>query len=493
MGKMGVATMPWGVVGAVRNNVRVVLHEASKTMITKGRASQRRFMKKRLAQQAQPARLARKAPEWPQYHCCASQSAQLMEPPMPFTRQALIARDAKDPLSSFRDEFSLPEGIIYLDGNSLGAMPKAAQARIAAVMAQEWGQDLITSWNKNGWFDLPRTLGAKIACLIGAQDDEVLVTDSTGINLYKLLAMALDLRTDRKVILMEDSNFPTDTYIAQGLSQHINRGHEIRFAKREDMAAQVTDDVAVVALTQVHYKTGEIFDMADITRRAHEAGTLVCWDLCHSAGALPVDLGAAKADFAVGCGYKYLNGGPGAPAFLYVAKRHQGQATQPLTGWWSHAEPFAFERDYRPASGLAQMLSGTQPILSMAALECGLNIMLRTDPQIIRQKSMALGALFLSLMETECADHGFTLASPKEAEARASQIAFAHPQGYAIMQALIDQGVIGDFRAPDILRFGFTPLYTRYVDIWDAVQIIKAVMDKSLWKNPRFAIKSEVT
>ncbi|PHS22696.1 MAG: kynureninase [Robiginitomaculum sp.] len=409
------------------------------------------------------------------------------------TRQDLIARDAKDPLSSFRDEFALPEGIIYLDGNSLGAMPKAVQTRIAAVMTQEWGQDLITSWNKNGWFDLPQALGAKIARLIGAQGDEVLVTDSTGINLYKLLAMALDLRKKRKIILMEDSNFPTDTYIAQGLIKHINRDHEIRFAKREDMAAQITADVAVVALTQVHYKTGEIFDMEDITRRAHEAGALVCWDLCHSAGALPVDLSTAKADFAVGCGYKYLNGGPGAPAFLYVAKRHQGGATQPLTGWWSHAEPFAFERDYRPAQGLTQMLSGTQPILSMAALECGLDIMLRTDQQAIRQKSMALGALFLSLMETKCADHGFTLASPKNAEDRASQIAYTHPHGYAIMQALIDQGVIGDFRAPDILRFGFTPLYMRYGDIWDAVQIIKTVMDKALWQDPRFAARSQVT
>jgi len=292
---------------------------------------------------------------------------------------------------------------------------------------------------------------------------------------------------------MESDNFPTDTYMAQGLIQQIGRNHEIRFAKREDMAAQITADVAVVALTQVHYKTGEIFDMDDISQRAHEAGALICWDLCHSAGALPVDLGAAKADFAVGCGYKYLNGGPGAPAFLYVAKRHQGKATQPLTGWWSHAAPFAFERDYRPAADLAQMLSGTQPILSLAALECGLDIMLRADMNLIREKSMALGALFLSLMETECVDHGFTLASPKDAEARASQIAFAHPDGFAIMQALIDQGVIGDFRAPDILRFGFTPLYTRFVDIWDAVQTIKAVMDKALWENPRFAIKSEVT
>lgn len=412
---------------------------------------------------------------------------------MPITRQSLMERDAKDPLARFRDEFMLPDDVVYLDGNSLGAMPKTAEKRIKEVVSKEWAQDLITSWNTNGWFDLPTRIGDKIAKLIGAQNGEVLVTDSTGINLYKVLSMALDLRSDRKVILMEGSNFPTDNYVAQGLVRQLNCGHEVRFADRHNFADQISADVAVVALTQVHYKTGEIFDMDEITRRAHEAGALACWDLCHSAGALPVDLGAAEADFAVGCGYKYLNGGPGAPAFLYVARCHQGTATQPLTGWWSHAEPFAFERDYRPIGDICQLLSGTQPVLSLAALECGVDMMLRTDMSQIREKSIALGDLFIALMQDQCAEYGFTLVSPKNPDARASQVAFSHPDGYAIMQALIDQRIMGDFRAPDILRFGLMPLYTRYVDVWDAVQGIKTVMDRQEWKNPHFAQRHTVT
>ncbi len=411
----------------------------------------------------------------------------------PHSRASLAERDAKDPLGAFRDEFILPQGVIYLDGNSLGAMPKAAMARSQELVSQEWGQDLITSWNRHGWFDLPERLGDKLARLIGAQEGEVLVTDSTGINLYKLLSMALDLRSDRKVILMEGSNFPTDNYVAQGLARQLGRGYEVRFAEREDMAAQITPEVAVVALTQVHYKTGAMFDMEALTQMAHKAGALICWDLCHSAGALPVDLGAANADFAVGCSYKFLNGGPGAPAFLYVAKCHQGKAMQPLSGWWSHAAPFAFERDYRPADDIHQMLSGTQPILSLAVMECGLDMMLRADMNAIRQKSMALGDAFIGLMADHCAGFGFALASHPSADERGSQVSFTHAQGYAIMQALIDLGVIGDFRAPDILRFGLTPLYTRYVDMWDAVQAIKTVMDQNLWQDPRYARRAQVT
>ncbi|PHS27701.1 MAG: kynureninase [Robiginitomaculum sp.] len=412
---------------------------------------------------------------------------------MPYSRHSLAERDAKDPLGAFRDEFVLPDGVIYLDGNSLGAMPKAAMARSQKLLSQEWGQDLITSWNRHGWFDLPQRLGDKLAPLIGAQEGEVLVTDSTGINLYKLLSMALDLRPGRKVILMEGSNFPTDNYMAQGLARQLGRGHEVRFAKREDMAAQITSEVAVVALTQVHYKTGAVFDLNALTQMAHKAGALICWDLCHSAGALPVNLGKANADFAVGCGYKFLNGGPGAPAFLYVAKRHQGEAIQPLSGWWSHADPFAFERDYRPATDIHQMLSGTQPVLSLAVMECGLDMMLRADMDAIRQKSMTLGDAFITLMEAHCGEYGFALASNAAADERGSQVAFTHPHGYAIMQALIDQGVIGDFRAPDILRFGLTPLYTRYVDIWDAVDAIKKVMDQNLWQAARYARRAQVT
>ncbi len=412
---------------------------------------------------------------------------------MALTRESLVTRDANDPLGKFRDEFTLPDGVIYLDGNSLGAMPGAAKERIETLVSKEWAQDLVTSWNVNGWFDLPARIGAKIARLIGARENEVLVTDSTGINLYKLLSMALELRPDRKIILMEGSNFPTDNYIAQGLVRQLGQGHEVRFAEKHDFEAQITPDIAVVALTQVHYKTGHVYDMDKITERAHDAGALICWDLCHSAGALPVNLEAAKADFAVGCGYKYLNGGPGAPAFLYVAKRHQGQAQQPLTGWWGHAEPFAFERDYRPAGDIRQLMSGTQPVLSLAALETGVDMMLRADMHVVREKSMALGDLFIALMEEQCAPYGFELISPKNAQDRGSQIAFAHPQGYAIMQALIEKRIIGDFRAPDVMRFGLTPLYTRHVDVWDAVQGIKTVMEQNLWKNPRFAKRDGVT
>ncbi len=416
-----------------------------------------------------------------------------MEPSVSLTRQALETLDREDPLASFREEFMLPDGLIYLDGNSLGAMPKTARARIDEVVSQEWGHDLITSWNKNDWFDLSLRLGTKIARLIGANDDEVVVSDSTGINLYKVLCMALALRPDRNVILMEDSNFPTDNYVAQGLVRQLGRGQEVRFASRETIIDHITSDVAVLALTQVHYKTGAVFDMDEITRRAHEAGALACWDLCHSAGAIAVDLGRARADFAVGCGYKFLNGGPGAPAFLYVAKRHQGKAQQPLSGWWGHADPFAFERDYRPTKDIRQLQSGTQPILSLAALECGLDIMGRADMALLRTKSMALGASFKALMDAHCAEFGFTLTSPQRAEDRASQIAYTHPHGYAIMQALIAQDVIGDFRAPDILRFGFTPLYTRYQDMWNAVMAIKAVMTEQSWKLPQYATRTKVT
>ncbi len=412
---------------------------------------------------------------------------------MPLIRETFLAHDSSDPLRSFRDEFILPDGVIYLDGNSLGAMPRVARQRIETLVSKEWAQDLITSWNTNGWFDLPTRIGAKIARLIGARDDEVLVTDSTGINLYKLLSMALDLRPDRKVILMEGSNFPTDNYIAQGLVRQLGRGHEVRFAERDNFAAHITPEIAVVALTQVHYKTGHVYDMNEITERTHKAGALMCWDLCHSAGALPVDLGAAKADFAVGCGYKYLNGGPGAPAFLYAAKRHLDKAIQPLTGWWSHDDPFAFEHDYRPARDIRQLMSGTQPILSLGALETGIDMMLRADMTLIREKSMALGDMFIALMSEYCAEYGFSLISPKEATIRGSQVAFSHPHGYAIMKALIEARIIGDFRAPDIMRFGLTPLYTRYQDVWDAVQGIKAVMDRKLWQNPRFATRESVT
>ncbi len=409
------------------------------------------------------------------------------------SRNFFLDLDRCDELASFRDEFHLPEDLIYLDGNSLGAMPLSAKQRAIDVVEREWGQDLITSWNKNNWFHLAEKLGDKIARLIGVGLGEVMACDATGINLYKLLAMALDMRPDRKVIVMEGSNFPTDNYTAQGLIKHLDRGHQIRFAEKDDILTAITDDVAVVSLTQVHYKTGHLLDMEEITNKAHEVGALVIWDLCHSAGALAVDLNNCNADFALGCGYKYLNGGPGAPAFIFVARRHQGKAMQPLTGWWGHAAPFAFEKDYRPADNIQQTLTGTQPILSLAVLECGLEIFERADMAKIREKSMNLCDYFIGLVEEHCEEYGLSLATTRHREERGSQVSFQHEKGFAIMQALIASKVVGDFRAPDIIRFGFTPLYTRYVDVWDAVICLKNIMENELWRKPEYNQLTAVT
>jgi len=401
--------------------------------------------------------------------------------------------DHNDELAPFREKFYLPEGLIYMDGNSLGAMPRAAVERSADVVKREWGEDLITSWNKNGWFHLSKKLGARLAPLMGAEEDEVMVCDATGINLFKLLSVALQLRPEHKVILMEGSNFPTDNYMAQGLVQQLGQGHEVRFIEQDNLIENITDEVAVVCLTHVHYKTGRMHDMAAITEKAHAVGALALWDLCHSAGAVPVDLNQCEADFAVGCGYKYLNGGPGAPAFLYMAKRHHGKAQQPLSGWWSHAAPFAFEQDYRPSENIWQMMTGTQPILSLSTLECGIEIMEQADMEKVREKSVRLGDLFIELMEQECSDYGFKLASPKNGTQRGSQVSFHHPEGYAIIQALIAEGVVGDFRAPDIMRFGLTPLYLGYADIWDAVARLSKIMAGKVWQKAEYQNRSAVT
>ncbi|WCL53346.1 kynureninase [Gimibacter soli] len=412
---------------------------------------------------------------------------------LPLTAEAFAALDADDPLRAFRDEFALPEGVIYLDGNSLGAAPKAALARAQEVVSREWATDLIKSWNTAGWFELPERLGDKLAPVIGAGAGEVLVTDATGLNVFKVLAAALALRPDRKVIVMEGSNFPTDNYMAQGLVEFLGQGHQIRFAEKDDILAAIDQDVAAVCLTHVHYKTGHILDMQGITAAAHQAGALAIWDLCHSAGAMPVDLNGARADFAVGCSYKYLNGGPGGPAFLFVARRHQGEARQPLTGWWGHKAPFAFSRDYAPAPGLARFRTGTQPILSMAVAEVGLDIFARADMALIRQKSLALTSLFIRLVDERCGSFGFGLASPRDADARGSQVALTHATGYPIMKALIAHGVIGDFRAPDILRFGFTPLYTSYMDVWNAAETLYRIMASDEWKKPVYSAVDAVT
>ena len=408
-------------------------------------------------------------------------------------REELEELDRKDSLKAFRNEFSLPKGILYFDGNSLGALPKATPDRINEVVAEEWGNKLVTSWNSAGWFSLPETIGNKIAQLIGADEGEVVCVDGTGLNIYKLHSVALKMRRGRKVILMEGSNFPTDAYVTQGLIEQLGLHHEIRFVEKDDILDAITKDVALVSLTQVHYKLGHLLDMKAITQKAHDVGALVMWDLCHSAGALPLDLNQCDVDFAVGCTYKFLNGGPGAPAFLFVANRHQGKETQPLTGWWSHQQPFAFERDYQPKEGIGQFLSGTQPIVSLAPVEVGVDMLLRADMSEVRRKSLALGDAFIRLVNEHLSEFGFTLVTPPTAEERGSQISLRSEHGYPIMQALIEVGVIGDFRAPDVMRFGLTPLYTRYTDVWDAVMKLKFIMEADIWKAKRFEGISEVT
>ncbi|MGB7409539.1 MAG: kynureninase [Sphingopyxis granuli] len=411
----------------------------------------------------------------------------------PLDRAACQAMDAADPLAPLRDRFDLPEGLIYLDGNSLGAMPKDAAARAHDVVTREWGTGLIKSWNSAGWFDLPVRLGDKLAPLIGAAPGEVVVCDSTSQNLFKVLSAAVALRPDRHVLILEGSNFPTNNYIAEGVAAATGGRVEVRLCEKDEIAEAIDEDTIAVAITHVHYKSGHVHDMAAITARAHAAGALSIWDLCHSAGAMPVDLNGAGVDFAVGCTYKYLNGGPGSPAFLFAARRHQGQALQPVTGWWGHAAPFAFEPGYRPQQGIRQYLIGTQQILSMALAEVGLDIHLSADMGAIRAKSIALTDLFIRLVEQRCAGHDFTLASPRAAEARGSQVSFAHADGYPIMRALIAAGVIGDFRAPDTVRFGFTPLYVRFVDVWDAVDRLVAIMDGGIWKLPEHQVRDAVT
>ena len=417
------------------------------------------------------------------------------------------ALDAGDSLRPLRDHFVLPEGVIYLDGNSLGVLPRSAAARVAEVITREWGQDLIRSWNSAGWFHMPRRLGDKISPLIGAGPGEVVATDSTSVNLYKVLSAALSLAAEdapaKKVIVSERSNFPTDLYIAEGLCRE--RGYRLQLVEPDEITAALTQDAAVLMLTHVNYRTGTMHDMAALTQAAHAAGVLVVWDLAHSAGAVPVDLQGANADFAIGCGYKYLNGGPGAPAFVWVHPRHADRFRQPLSGWWGHAAPFEFTPDYRPAPGITRYQCGTQPILSLAALECGLDVFGAAEAlggmAALRAKSLALTDLFITLVEERCAGHGLGLATPREHAQRGSQVCLTRSEGaYAIVQALIARGVIGDFRAgsgdgrhPDILRFGFTPLYIGFEDIWHAVEHLKQVLETAEWQRPEFNQKHAVT
>jgi kynureninase len=416
------------------------------------------------------------------------------------------ALDARDPLRPLRELFELPRDVVYLDGNSLGPLPRATPARVARAVTEEWGQGLIRAWNSAGWFELPQRLGDKIGTLIGAHPGEVVATDSTSINLFKVLSAALQMAAQdspqRRVVVSELSNFPTDLYIAEALCRQ--SGATLNMVEPEELPSALTDDVSVLMLTHVNYRTGAMHDMAAVTRLAHERGIVAVWDLAHSAGAVEVDLHGADADFAVGCGYKYLNGGPGAPAFVWVHPRHAERFWQPLAGWWGHAAPFAFTPDYRPAAGIARYLCGTQPILSMVALECGLDTVLAAQPlggmAALRAKSLQLTDLFIALVEERCAGHGLELVTPREHARRGSQVCLSRAEGaYAIVQALIARGVIGDFRAgdggthADILRFGFTPLYLGFEDVWNAVEHLHQVLETQAWRQPEFNRKHAVT
>jgi kynureninase len=406
------------------------------------------------------------------------------------TREEVASWDGADPLRSFRDEFEIPEGVLYLDGNSLGALPKKTASRLQQIVKEEWGRDLIRSWNAHDWIRYPRRVGDRIARIVGAAPGQVVAADSTSVNLFKLLGAAIGLAGSRTVILSEEENFPTDLYVAQGLSGLVPRCR-LKLVPRAELERAIGDDVAVVTLTHVDFRTGQMHDMRELTRLFRERGALTHWDLSHSAGAVPLHLDRDGVDFAVGCGYKYLNGGPGAPAYLYVAERHQDAIRPPLSGWMGHEAPFAFDTDYRPAPGIERHLCGTPAILAMAALEVGVEITGRADMEQVRAKSRKMGDMFFQLVE----ENGLDLlpAGPRDSAKRGSQVSLRHPQGYPIMQALIAENVIGDFRAPDILRFGFTPLYLRYVDVWDAVMVLKRILESGAWNKPEFQKRQLVT
>ena len=389
-----------------------------------------------------------------------------------------------------KDLFHLPKGMIYLDGNSLGPLPKATAARVARTLQDEWGEMVITGWNRAGWMAQPMDLGDRIGRLIGAEPGHVTVGDTLSIKVFQALAAALAM-TDRRVILSDSGNFPSDLYMAEGLIAALGRGLELRVVAPEEVADSLTEEVGVLMLTQVDYRTGRLHDMAALTARARAAGVVTVWDLAHSAGAMAVDVGGCGADFAVGCTYKYLNGGPGAPAFIYVSPRHAQTARPILAGWLGHDAPFAFEQTYRPGEGVARMRVGTPPVIQMAALEAAMEIWDGVDMAALRAASVALTERFIAGVQAACPD--LALASPRAAQDRGSQVSFRHPQGYAIMQACIANNVVGDFRAPDILRFGFTPLFVDAQDVDDAVAVIARVMDARLWDDPAFRTRATVT
>ena len=405
------------------------------------------------------------------------------------------ALDRQDPLAGLRDEFLLPEGVIYLDGNSLGVLPTITPERIRSAVDREWGEQLIRSWGTAGWFEMPEKLGDRIGNLIGAAPGQTVVCDTTSINIYKALHAAMALRPDRKVIVSEAASFPTDLYMVEGAMGSGGAGYSRRLlgADGDDLAGLLDGDVAAVLLSNIDYRSGVVHDMERVTRMAHEAGALMIWDLCHSAGVLPMELDASGTDFAVGCTYKYLNGGPGSPAFIYAAQRHHEDARQPLSGWWGHAAPFAFERDFRPTAGIRRFLCGTQPILSMKGVEASLDVFEKLDLQAVRRKSQELTEHFIALVEQHPSCGALELVSPRDADQRGSQVSFSFEHGYPVVRAMIERGVIGDFRAPDVMRFGLAPFYLRFADLYDAVEAMAACLDNQVWHDDRYARRETVT
>lgn len=410
------------------------------------------------------------------------------------THQDVLELDRNDPLAEKRLEFALPDDVIYLDGNSLGAMPKVANERSVTLMQEQWGKDLVRSWNTHQWIDLPTKVGEKIAPLLGAAPGQVICCDSTSINLFKLLCSALVMQKDRQIVLSQKDNFPADLYMVQGLSQ-LGPGKlcELKSCEDTGIEAQLDETVAVLLLTHVNYRSSKLHDMQRLTELAHQKGILVIWDLAHSTGALPLELDKWGVDFAVGCGYKYLNGGPGAPAFVYVAKRHQHATRQPLSGWMGHATPFSFSENYQAAVGVKQFLCGTPPILSMSVLDAALSVFDDVDMHELRTKSVNLTELFLQLVENNENLNNLVLISPREPSHRGSHLAFSHPKAFSICQRLIEQGVIADFRAPDVLRFGFAPLYLRYQDIRDAVDVLTEIMVSKTYLEEKYLKVNKVT
>lgn len=403
------------------------------------------------------------------------------------------ALDAADPLAGWRDRFVLGRDVVYLDGNSLGPLPVGVAERVGHAVTDEWGHSLIRGWNEHGWLDLPLRVGDRIGRLIGAPAGSVVAADTTSINLAKALSAGLRLRPDRTVVLSDTGNFPTDLYVAQGLLRTLGGHHELRLVDPDGVADAIDRDLAVLALTEVDYRTGRLHDMAALTARAHDAGGLALWDLAHSVGALPVDVTAARADFAVGCTYKYLNGGPGAPAFVYVAPAH-AEAVEPLlSGWMGHEAPFAFDLDYRPAAGTQRLRVGTPGVIALSALDAALDCFEGVDLDVVRSKSLTLSERFIAGVADRCAGHGLELASPRDPLRRGSHVSFAHPHGYAVVQALIADGVIADFRAPDLMRFGFAPLYVRHQDVDIAVERLGIVLAERRWDRPEHRRRARVT